>query len=395
MTKVRDRQSSHRLAGSIRMPFFRSMVPATIIIWIGVFVLTSGCSTTRPHMGPVLSSPVCPPSIITAAEPKDFLRLTRGQVLPAELKSGSVSDGFALLVGVATTNVSIEGFERLRFPEQEVEGMYRCLSASGYRVKPLLNETATRDNILKWLNFFSNLGGRNRLLFYYTGHGTIYGKQIVHLNGTRVTGIYPHLEPTAWADIENRLVDAIYSPLDSRPPPAPLPRTVNDRIDRSFFLLPYQPAKGADSGPFHKFYQVVGYDEIAAIFARSTATEKVIIIDACSAGLPKPPIFNPLPSYVYDIQRQGFVFFTLISPDEGIKIPENQFTPVIEPGLWGEADLEGDRNGIVTAFELIRHGNVRWRHRVGAYGMRPNQMNHMIFGSADIPITMTNKGRGR
>lgn len=326
-----------------------------------------------------------------ATAKRQFLVETARQILEPPLKSTSVSDGFALLVGVEDANVSIKGFQTLRYPSEEVKRMRECLETSGYRVKTLINEQATRQNILRWVRFFSNLRGRNRLFFYYTGHGTIYGKEAVTQHKTEITGIYPHLVPEAWVDIEGRLIESIYSPLGTHPPPKSLPDQVVDRINRSFFLMPYQPPVGIDTGPFHKFRELVGYDEIAAIISKSSSTEKILIIDACSAGLPKSPIFNPLPAYSHDIQRQGYAFLTVINANENMKIYENVFTPVIVSGLQGNADLSGNRDGVVSVFELIRYANAHWSRTQLSYGIRPNQMSHMLFGSTDIPVTIRKK----
>jgi hypothetical protein len=327
---------------------------------------------------------------------RGFLESTNQQVLPSPLKNTNVSDGFALLVGVADTNVRLPEFPKLRYPEKEVKLMRKYLRASGYRVKTLLNSEATRHNILQWLIALSRIGGKNRFIFYYTGHGAIYGKIPVKYKKEYVQGIFPYLDQDARSKIEQCLTKAIYEPLGLEPfPPESIPSQVWERINRSFFLLPYQqPSRKDDTGPFDEFQELVGYDEIAAILASNSENpEKIVMIDACSAGFPKPPIFNPLPKYSPRIQRQGFVFLSLITPDEQMKIYENVFTPVMASAIMGGADTSGDGDGIVTAFELVSYANRLWRKLQTSWGIQPNQMNHMIFGSDDIPITVSSKGR--
>jgi hypothetical protein len=361
-------------------PLFKRSGSTPINLITVLLLLVLGCAGSPDQREP-------PGARSTTAAEKRFLQQTRGQVLDRRLRSASISDGFALLVGVADTNVRHENFEVLRYSAMEVERMRACLHACGYRVKTLVNEDATYDNIIHWLKFFAGLHGRHKLLFYYSGHGTIYGEVI--LDGKPVHGIDTRLTPDAWDCIEKRLIESIYAPLGAPPPSRPWPPTVSERVNRSFFLLPFQSPRDGDPGPFNKFQKLVGYDEIAAILAKSGAAEKIVIIDACSAGLPKAPIFTPLPHYSYDLQRQGFTFLTLISADEELKIREGQFTPVVASGLGGEADHVGDNDKIITTFELIRYANAQWRSLMGPYGMRWNQMNHMIFGSADIPLTVS------
>ena len=124
---------------------------------------------------------------------RGFLEDTNQQVLPSQLKNTNVSDGFALLVGVADTNTRLSGFPKLRYPEKEVKLMRKCLRASGYRVKTLLNSEATRHNILQWLIALSRICGKNRFIFYYTGHGTIYGKIPFKYKNGYVQGILRRL----------------------------------------------------------------------------------------------------------------------------------------------------------------------------------------------------------
>jgi hypothetical protein len=324
---------------------------------------------------------------------RGFLESTNQQVLPSQLKNTNVSDGFALLVGVADTNVRIPEYPKLRYPEKEVKLMRKYLRASGYRVKTLLNGEATRHNILRWLIALSRIGGKNRFIFYYTGHGTIFGKNPIKYKKEDVQGIFLHLHREARRKIEQCLTEAIYEPLGVKPlPTESIPSQVKERISRSFFLLPYQPPRKDDTGPFAKFREMVGYDEIAAILASNSENpEKIVMIDACQAGFPKPPIFNPLSKYSPRIQRQSFVFLSLITPDEQMKIGENVFTPVMASAVKGRADTSGD--GIVTAFELVSYANRRWRKLLTSWGIQLNQMNHMIFGSDDIPITVVSKRR--
>jgi hypothetical protein len=313
---------------------------------------------------------------------RGFLESTNQQVLPSPLKNSNVSDGYALLVGVADTNACLSDFPKLRYPEKEVKLMRKYLRASGYRVKTLLNGEATRHNILQWLIALSGIGGKNRFIFYYTGHGTIFSKILPYLN---------HQEDKS--KIVQCLTNAFYEPLGVKSLPSEsIPSRVWERINRSFFLLPYQHNRKDDAGPLDEFRELVGYDEIAAILASNSETpEKIVMIDACSAGFPKPPIFNPLPVYSPRIQRQSFVFLSLINADEQMKIIEDVFTPVMASAIKGNADTSGD--GIVTAFELVTYANRKWRPLQTSWGIQPNQMNHMIFGSDDIPITVVSKGR--
>lgn len=369
--------SLYRILLSILLSFFI----AVLLFFIGL-----ACSHKSTHRRTELNI-VTNPEIF-----RDFLDETSEQVLPLQLRTTSVSDGFALLVGVEDANVSIANFSKLNFPAKEIELMRDCLSESGYRVKTLVNEEATRSNILEWIKHIASLKGRNRFLFYYTGHGTIYGINPVKNKSGEIDGIYNFFDKNADDKIIKKLIEMIYGPLGCNPPFDQLPKKAKHRINQSFFLIPYQPPVGNDTGPFEQFHELVGYDEIADSLSNASFPEKIIMIDACSAGLPKQPIFSPLPSYFYNIQRQSYAFFTLISENEKMKIFENQFTPIVALGLAGAADDYGNGDGTITAFELINFANVFWDSSYENRGLQFNQLSHMIFGTYDIPITVISNG---
>jgi hypothetical protein len=372
----------------------KNLFPVFLLLGVGVFWLFSGCNGHRRptgqtinDIGPISPQSHCLDNRLDHPEYRKFLNSISESILDERLQATPTFQGYALLIGIDSANVDIADFQRLQFPSREAKLLANVLQQSGYRVKTLINEQATRENILKWFKFIVCLSGRHRIFFYYSGHGTIYGKYPIEENGNLITGIYPFLEQQLWETIETRFMESLDFP-NQNALELELTKKYVERLNQSFFLIPYQEDRDDNHGPYQKFHSLVGYDELADILSTSKSPEKMFIIDACSASMPKNPIFDPLPVYAYELQRQGYMFFSLIKKNEKMEVIDGEFTPIIAEGLKGAADRAGDQDGVVTAFELIKFANTLWKSILQTWGVRHNRMNFILYGSDDFPLTI-------
>ena len=372
----------------------KKLFPVFLLLGVGVFWLFSGCNGHRrptgqtQNIGAIILQSHCLDNQFGHPKYRKFLNSTSESILDERLQATPTSQGYALLIGIDSANVDIADFQRLRFPCREAKLLANVLRQSGYRVKTLINEQATRENILQWFKFIVCLSGRHRILFYYSGHGTIYGNHPIEANGGLITGIYSSLESSLWKTIETRFIELLDFPNQNVLEIKDLPKKYVERLNQSFFLIPYQEDRVDNPGLYRKFHSLVGYDELAHILSTSKSPEKMFIIDACSASMPKNPIFDPLPVYAYELQRQGYMFFSLIKKNEKMEVIDGEFTPIIAEGLKGAADRAGNQDGVVTAFELIKFANTLWQSILQTWGVRHNRMNFILYGSDDFPLTV-------
>lgn len=292
--------------------------------------------------------------------------------LNERLSGHKESRGFALVVGINKSGMAELGFDDLKKPKEEAETMGNILSQNGYNVRMLVEKQATKKNILNTLAFFSSpeSSANSRILFYFSGHGTTYR----HVHGK----INKHVRESIEKANENRYghLKGISKPL------------YDDRLWKSFYMIPYQEKNASDllaNGDI----SLVGDNDIMDILAKSKATEKIIMIDACMAREKDGIVYNPVPAYSHELQRQGYMY---LSTSKKIN-KDGEFSPMIFDGLRCEADMIGNRDGVVSMFELINYIDLEWNAILGEEGVRDNKIKYIIYGSSDIPLAVALKNK--
>ncbi len=129
--------------------------------------------------------------------------------------------------------------------------------------------------------------------------------------------------------------------------------------ERALLVVYYSGHAGA--GGLELGGDVVSYDELKALVARSSAEAKVVIVDACEAGAltqvkgakPSEAVNFPLPKD--EVQGTAFIASTAVgeSAQESVILGGSFFTHHLEVGLRGAADADGD--GLVTLAEAFRY----------------------------------------
>lgn len=271
-------------------------------------------------------------------------------VLNEKLRPHLKGRAYALVIGINSYNLG-KAWE-LNHPVAEAKRMKKILNASGYTVKILTDQEATRENILDWLNCFACVGSiADRILIYYSGHGT---------------------------------TQQIYIPCEERKS-LQLGTLNNAHIEiKDFCIIPYQENNFGRKNPYDS---VVGNREIAQILEKSLFSEKILIIDACHAREKSSVAFNPVPIYAYDLQRQGYVYLCMFKD----KNRDGEFSPIIFRALEGEANRHpANDDDTVSMFELITFINKTLRNKLQKGGATDNTIKYIMYGSGDIPLTIIN-----
>lgn len=282
-----------------------------------------------------------------------------GGVLPRRIRSDPMSRGYALVIGINKSNC--KKVPNLECPVGEANRVKEILEQNRYSVKILTDETdekATKQNILDWLKFFVSISGiSDSILIYYSGHGCTF------------------------EEIEKSLTYNLKSSIRNE---------YNDKLKKSFFVVPYHESGPGQSGPFERINSLIGNKDIVAILSKSNASQKLQIIDACFANEISEYVFSPVPLYSYELQRQGYLFLCMFNELN----EDGKFSPLIFNALEGAADKRtGNNDGIVSMFELISYIDVRVKDEKGPAGAVDNRIKYIIYGSGDIPLALTNRGQ--
>jgi hypothetical protein len=146
---------------------------------------------------------------------------------------------YALLVGF---DGCVNGFNTFKLVDAvgDVRDLNKVLSQQGYSVKCLTKAAACRDSIFPWFKrLCDSCGYDDRIFFYFSGHGTILSQVDVLTDCARKL-------PVKFAVV----------------------------------VAPSTPKNSCD---------YISGDEIATMFKRCKAREKVIIIDACESNKARAP----------------------------------------------------------------------------------------------------------
>jgi len=129
--------------------------------------------------------------------------------------------------------------------------------------------------------------------------------------------------------------------------------------ERVLLVVYYSGHAGA--GGLELGTDIVSYDELKELVARSSAEAKIVIVDACEAGAltqvkgarPSAAVDFPLPKD--EVQGTAFIASTAVgeSAQESVALGGSFFTHHMEVGLRGAADTDGD--GMVTLAEVFRY----------------------------------------
>lgn len=209
---------------------------------------------------------------------------------------------FALLVGVDGCDCSDLVFRRRVGASKDVRELGRLLCKQGYIVKSLKNESATHDAVLEWfLRLANECSIDSRLLFYFSGHGTVK-----HINS--------HQSETS---------------------------------DTTDFIMVLHTSK------YKKEMEFISSKNIEEIFNKSKALQRILIIDACYAGDAKQPTLAALNIYnPYLPEAFSFVYSAWSQPVYG-----RIHTIALLEGLLGAADssVTPPYQGKVEGIELKKY----------------------------------------
>jgi hypothetical protein len=292
---------------------------------------------------------------------QNFLYRNRNKSLPERLRADEKGGrAFALVVGVNTYNKDVcPSFSSLKKPVDEAKELSRILDANGYIVKTLIESEATAKNIMDWLIFMaSHTNDGDRILIYFAGHGAT-------LHDVRKRNVWSAKKTS----IQNK------EPKRDRYEPF---------RDYDLLLAPYQTAIPFN-GQAQSVCTVIPSIEITEVLSRSRAAEIIVLYDACSAHIAKVYTFHPIPFYSYALQRQGYFNLSLLKE---VNL-DGEFSPILFRALRGGADRTGNRDNIVSMFETVNFFNPEWNDKLGARGIPGNQVKYIIYGSGDMPLTLT------
>lgn len=282
---------------------------------------------------------------------RQFSDDTTNRVLDERLRSHKETlFGYALVVGI--NEYGQKGSEtiklrNLKHPKREALEMKSILETCGYRVKLLVDQEATKEAILQWITLISEKCGKEKFLFYFSGHGTVYEtKRKQSFSGNEL----------------------------------------NDLASKSIFsLVPHQPPPLPSSEP--SSISLISFDEIMNILKQSSSPEKLFFIDACLAKENWACPSYPLPVYLSQLETQGFFFLSLFKEQN----LDGEFSPVILDALRGRADASGGGNndGVVSMFETITYVNEGLKKIYLNFGIKENRVKYICYGNGDLPITIS------
>ena len=295
----------------------------------------------------------------------EFREYSDNMILYPKLRAHPEGRGYALVIGINEDNYKMT--KTLSKSKDEANQMKQILEASGYAVKILIDDEATKQNILGWVTFLGDISRiGDTMIIYYSGHGTTLKGRYTEL-GSYVRSEY------SCKPFGNSTSKEEYSYLKE--------------ILYDFYVIPYQ---GSD--PVEKLYSLVGSHELSRVLKKSKFSVKVVLLDACSAHgtIIHPP--SPASVYHYELKRQGYLFSCMLKET----IWEGEFSPLIFEGLEGSADSDTDRrigngDGFVSMFELINFVDNRWKAIYRRAGLVHQGITSTIYCAGDILLTVAQK----
>ncbi len=214
------------------------------------------------------------------------------------------ANSVALVVGVDDYT---QGWPRLQEAVNDAEKMAARLTSDGFTVYELLNEQATKEEILRYLHDVipQKLGPGDRFVLYFSGHG----------------------------------------------------QTESGVSGQLGYLVPVRGKKGQGKD---LFYTYLSMKEIRNILIDKYRARHVLLVaDACFSGLLTGRMATTSPSAAAAMRKSGKMVIT--AGGKGEPAEDGLFTDMLLKGLGGEADT--DRDGYVTFAELALFGQQRTTQR--------------------------------
>jgi formylglycine-generating enzyme len=210
------------------------------------------------------------------------------------------ANSIALVVGVDDYT---QGWPRLQEAVNDAEKMAARLSADGFTVYKLLNQQATKEEILKYLHDVipPKLGPGDRFVLYFSGHGQTEG------------GVSGQLG----------------------------------------YLVPATGKKGQGKDLFHTYLSMKEIRNI--LIDKYRARHVLLVADACFSGLLTGRMAGSSPSAAAAMAKSGKMVIT--AGGKGEPAEDGLFTDMLLKGLGGEADT--NRDGYVSFAELALFGQQR------------------------------------
>lgn len=265
----------------------------------------------------------------------------------------SGGNAYALLIGINEYNHG--KLDRLQKPKFEASTLAEILSAQGCSTRVLSDSAATRENVLEHLyQLTQNKFEVDRILVYFSGHGMDF------------TGLQGRMPDEILQEMYADEIKAINQA-----------RNKSERPEYMILAL-YQDQED--------FRDVIGAHEIIAEFNRSSAHQKILIIDACYSGSLTEFTHFAIPVYSPRVIEDGLFAIT------GVKEPtlDGAYSPLLFSGLQGAADKRwaGNRDGCVSVYELavFMDGELLAKSWYES-GTINKKIRYVLIGSGEIQVT--------
>ena len=271
---------------------------------------------------------------LAATDTGALAQSSRGlRVLERKGQAVRYENSYALVVGI---NNYSNGWPQLSAAVDDAKAVAQALEDRGFHVELLLDEEATRENIMMHLNdrFRNEAKEHDRFVFYFSGHGESFGAR-------------------------------------------------NSERRRGYLV----PIDGRVEAGKHELSGYISMREIRDIFVNLYwAKHILVVLDCCCSGLlasrggvgESSPVFSHL-------RKRGVNFITAGEDDQDAA--DGLFTSVLLNGLSGEADTRSD--GFVNFAELAEY--VQQEVRTLSHGNQIPVYGHAAGGGQGQILFMTTK----